>query len=132
MIMVINAHTRIGSILKEKADALEAIISISPKFEKLRNPFLRKIMAARTSIATASKMGGCQVDDFFNKLKPLGFEIDTVFMPENREHKKLPAFMLSIPKEQIAELDVRPVIASGKDPLALIMQKINWMKPGQV
>jgi uncharacterized protein (DUF2249 family) len=129
--MMINVHTKIGSIIKERADALDAIISISPKFEKLRNPLLRKVMAARTSIATASKIGGCQVTDFFNKLKPLGFEIDNSLLQENKNKKGAPAFMLSIKKEQLTELDVRPLIAAGKDPLSLIMQKIKWLKPGQ-
>ncbi|WP_276502598.1 DUF2249 domain-containing protein [Terrimonas pollutisoli] len=129
--MVINAHTKIGSIIKERADALDAIISISPKFEKLRNPLLRKLMAARTSITTASKIGGCKVNDFFNKLRPLGFEIDGSVIAEDKEKKDLAAFMLTMQKEQLTELDVRPLITSGKDPLALIMQKIKWLKPGQ-
>ncbi|WP_462239030.1 DUF1858 domain-containing protein [Ferruginibacter sp.] len=62
--MTINANTKISSLLKYNADALEAIVSISPKFTKLRNPILRKVIAARTSIAMASKFGGCSVDDF--------------------------------------------------------------------
>ena len=37
--MFINADTKLASIIKEKAEALDAIISISPKFEKLRNHF---------------------------------------------------------------------------------------------
>ncbi len=130
--MVINAHTKIAGLLKERADALDAIISISPKFEKLRNPLLRKLMAGRTSIAMASKIGGCSVTDFFSKLKPLGFEIDNNVLPVSKGKKRLPAFLNNMQKEQLTELDVRPVIASGKDPLSLIIQKIKWLKPEQV
>src|SRR5665213_2760982 len=79
--MTINANTKIAAVLKQHPDALEAIISISPKFEKLRNPLLRKLMAGRSSISIASKMGGCSINDFFTKLKPLGFEIDRVTQP---------------------------------------------------
>ena len=43
--MIINANTKIAAILKQHPDALEAIISLNPKFEKLRNPLLRKLMA---------------------------------------------------------------------------------------
>lgn len=132
MIMVINANTKIGSILKESSEALEAIISISPKFEKLRNPILRKVMASRTSIATASKIGNCQPNDFFIKLKPLGFEIDNSILPGKKTKKQLPLFMIHLQKEELAELDVRPILASGKDPLAMIIQKIRWLMPGQV
>lgn len=63
--MTINANTKIGAILKRHPAALDVIVGISPKFEKLRNPILRKLMAGRASIAMASKIGGCSVDVFF-------------------------------------------------------------------
>ena len=132
--MTINANTKIASLLKHNAAALEAIVSISPKFTKLRNPILRKVIAARTSIAMASKLGGCSVDDFFNKLQPLGFEIDKapVEMGEGNENKPVPAFMKSIAAVKIVELDVRPVIESGKDPLDIIVKKVKALETGSV
>lgn len=132
MIMNINANTRIASILKHNANALEAIVSISPKFQKLRNPLLRKVMAGRTSLATASKIGGCSVDDFFRKLEPLGFTIDRDTKPQEEAKEPAPAFITSLTKDQIIELDVRPVISSGSDPLNLILEQIRIIQPGQV
>ena len=61
--MTINANTKIAKILKQNPEALEAIISINPKFEKLRNPLLRRLMAARTSIGMASQIGGFNVEN---------------------------------------------------------------------
>lgn len=80
--MLINPNTKISALIKQHPAALEAIVSLSPKFEKLRNPVLRKMMAGRASIAMASKAGGVTVNDFFNKLKPLGF-IPEEFKPGN-------------------------------------------------
>ena len=114
--MIINAGTKIAAILKQNAAALDAIIAVNPRFEKLRNPILRKVMAGRTSLAMAAKVGGCTVEDFFMKLKPLGFETDTTAVVAEEAKKPLPAFIDSLKKEQIVELDVRPVIAAGKDP----------------
>ena len=132
--MTINANTKIASLLKHNADALEAIVSISPKFTKLRNPILRKVIAARTSIAMASKLGGCNVDDFFKKLRPLGFEIDTtvVVMEKEFENKPVPAFMKNIADDKMIELDVRAVIESGKDPLDIIVKKVKALETGAV
>ena len=42
--MTINANTRIASLLKGHPGALEAIVSISPKFAKLRTLFLQDVM----------------------------------------------------------------------------------------
>lgn len=87
----INANTKISTLLKENPDALEAIISISSKFNKLRNPLLRKLMASRTSINMASKVGGCSVNDFFKKLEPLGFTIDKdAALEDSVEQKQVP------------------------------------------
>lgn len=114
----ISADTKIATLLKENPAALDAIISISPKFNKLRNPLLRKLMASRTSISMASKVGGCTVNDFFNKLEPLGFTIDrNEKVNETVVQKQTPAFLQKISEADIVELDVRAEIETGKDRL---------------
>lgn len=129
----INANTKIATLIKEHPEALEAIISISPKFNKLRNPLLRKLMATRTSINMASKVGGCTVNDFFKLLEPLGFTIDhNEVTDESNEQKQVPAFVQNITEAAIIELDVRAELASGKDPLSLILRAVNQLQPGQL
>ncbi len=129
--MIINQHTKISTILKHHPEALETIISINKKFEKLKNPILRKLMAGRTSLSTAASMGGCSVEAFFQKLEPLGFEIErnTTGKPIK---KTLPAFMHSIHSKPLSVLDVRPILDSGEDPLSIIMEKIKDLEQGAV
>ena len=129
--MVIDANTKIGAILKKNAAALEVIISLNPKFEKLRNPLLRKLMAGRTSLAMASQIGGINIDEFFRKLEPLGFTINRNVKEAESVIDRKPAFLLAN-KSSILDLDVRPVISSGKDPLNVIMQKLKTVKDGDV
>lgn len=130
--MIINTTTKIAAILKQNPQALEAIVSISPAFQKLRNPLLRKLMAGRTSLQAAAKLGGCTVEDFFQKLEPVGFEIDRGAAVMKEEKKPMPQFVTALTKEQLIELDVRPVIAAGSDPLNLILEKLKTVQPGQV
>jgi uncharacterized protein (DUF2249 family) len=133
MMKIINGNTKIATLIKEHPDALEAIISISPKFNKLRNPLLRKLMASRTSINMASKIGGCTVNDFFAKLEPLGFTIDKEIVADDSiEQKQEPEFFRNITPGMVVELDVRSVIDSGKDPFNLILKTIKQLQPGQV
>jgi uncharacterized protein (DUF2249 family) len=127
----IDVNSKIGKIIKANPDALEAIVSIDPKLEKLRNPILRKILANRTSIAMASKMVGRSVDEFFAKLKPLGFEIDAEIAPVEIEQKEIPAFVSQITKDQIIDFDVRELLTSGQDPLSLILEKVKTVQAGQ-
>lgn len=133
--MLINEQTKIAALLKHHPDALETIITISPDFKKLRNPILRKLMAGRTSIAMASKIGGCQPEDFFKALAPLGFEVDvdrTIGPEENTDRKPLPDILKNISKEKIVVFDVRDMLASGSDPLKLIQQKIKELQKDEV
>ncbi|ULQ51791.1 DUF2249 domain-containing protein [Flavihumibacter fluvii] len=132
--MTINAQTKIATLLRQNAGALEAIVRLSPKFTKLRNPFLRKVIASRTSIATASKLGGCSIEDFFNTLQPLGFDIDRspaiITAPAGKKEK--PAILENFPADKILELDVRGVIEAGKDPLDIILKKLKALQSGFV
>ena len=131
--MTINTNTKIAKILKQNPESLEAIISIHPKFEKLRNPLLRRLMAARTSIGMASQIGGCNIELFYGKLQPLGFKIDreTVQMT-NKGKPKLPAFFNSISPDQLLVFDVRPIINEGQDPLDLIIKKVKSIPAGGI
>jgi len=132
--MIINANTKIGAVLRHAPEALEAIVSISPAFVQLRNPLLRKVIAGRASIAMASRISGCRVDDFFNILKPLGFEIDSAVacVGEKTGIRPVPGFLKDIAPDNIMEVDVRPVIKAGKDPLNIILQKVTSLDTGQV
>ena len=130
--MNINANTKIATILKQSPAALDAIVSINSKFEKLRNPLLRKLMAGRTSIGMAAKISGNAVEDFYKKLVPLGFtvlETEGTKSAENRP--KLPAFFNNLKPEQIIEFDARPIIEADEDPLPTILKKVKGIKQHQ-
>ncbi|HEY8895603.1 MAG TPA: DUF2249 domain-containing protein [Niastella sp.] len=130
--MIITANTKIAAILKHNPAALETIISLSPKFEKLRNPILRRLMAGRASVSMASKIGGCSIRDFLKKLQPLGFDADDTVPVIVEEKKQAPDFISALKPEEVVVLDVRPVIATGKDPLNIILQKFKALQPNQV
>ncbi len=135
--MQINEQTKISALLKHHADALEAIVSLSPDFKKLRNPILRKLMAGRTSIAMAAKVGKCSVDDFFRVLQPLGFEVtpttaNTKVQTDAGVSSTLPDFLKNIDQNSIQVFDVRELLASGTDPLKAIQQKVKQLRSGEV
>lgn len=131
--MQIHSATKIARLIKEDPRALEAIISLSPKFEKLRNPLLRKVVAARTTIAMACAIGGCTQEAFFDRMRSLSFTVDeTQEAPAQQVEGAIPAFMQELPTKKIIELDVRPVIAGGKDPFQEIMTAVAKVREGGV
>lgn len=130
--MKINVNTKIAALLKHHPDVLEVIVGLSPKFGKLRNPLLRKLLAGRTTIAMASKVGGCGVNDFFKQLAPLGFEAEEQVQGGAYQKAVLPVWLLDKTKQEIKDLDVRPVLKAGQDPLKQILIALRGLPKGQV
>lgn len=130
--MKINAATKIATLLKHDPRTMEAIISISPRFEKLRNPLLRKLLAGRTTIAMASKIGGCTLEDFMAQLRPLGFEAEEVAQAYSPVLNAPPYWLLTVPLHDIEELDVRPLLSDGNDPLKEILDALKNLAPSRV
>jgi uncharacterized protein (DUF2249 family) len=126
--MNISATTKISELIKSNPASIDAIVTINRHFEKLRNPILRKILASRVTIADAAKIGGCTVNDFFNKLTPLGFSIALDTIPKTNSpipDRQRPAFMQNINSSNTITLDVRVDLASGKDPFQRIMETLT-------
>ena len=131
--MVINKKTRIGKIIKENPDALETIVRLSPDFKRLLNPVLRKLVAGRTSISMAAKMGKVSPKDFFTALEPLGFEIDWSDLDQDDEveGEPMPEYLEKLDPSKIIDFDVRQMIADGGDPLRPIQEKVKALNAGE-
>lgn len=70
----ITKNTNISSLIKEYPFLKDFLISLSPKFEKLKSPVIFKTMASIATIEMISSRGGFEVSDLISKLVQ---EIDT-------------------------------------------------------
>lgn len=133
--MKINTQTKISALIKENEKSIDAIASISPHFNKLRNPLLRKILASRVTIEDAAKIGKCTVETFFKKLEEIGFEIEKIATIKNTENMETPSnkeLLDAIASSKITSLDVRPSLAKGNDPFKEIMGALKTLQEGYV
>jgi uncharacterized protein (DUF2249 family) len=130
--MKITAKTTIGAIIKHKPEALECLVKLSPRFSKLRNPLLRKMLAGRATVSMACEIGNCQLKDFFKALQPLGFSFDQYTLNKTTmESSQSTDKLQSLSPYEIIDLDVRPVLEGGTDPLHIILDKVNALKDNQ-
>ena len=127
--MTVNAETKIGTIIKGNPQAIEVLISISQHFKKLRNPFLRKILAPRVTVAEAAKIGNCNVETILNGLGRIGFEINSVLVDSLETPADAPAILDEL--EVAGSIDVRLDLINGIDPFNSIMEKLSNIAPGE-
>jgi uncharacterized protein (DUF2249 family) len=128
----INRDTKVSVLLKAGSEVVEALVALHPHFNKLRNPFLRKMLASRVSIADACKIAGCDIRDFMAKMVELGFTVNEADAEPSPEAVRVgeenpPSFERFEP----VELDVRPVLAAKEDPLKVILKAAENLNPDQ-
>lgn len=129
--MVITENTKISELIKANPASIEAIASINPLFNKLKNPILRKALASRVTIKEAASIGGASLSEFINKLSEIGFEF-TQSVKTLVTGKSIGVDFSGIETPAVSKmLDVRDDIKNGNDPFQKIMKNISLLKDGQ-
>lgn len=133
---MITKDMKVSEVLSKYPDTLNVFIQISPHFKKLNNKVLRKALASRVTIQQAALIAGVDLNKLLFELNK-SINKETNFDNINEENKVIqtvekPEFIKAISKEKIIELDVRPIINSGKDPFLDIMNKVKSLKDDEV
>ncbi len=129
--MKISSKTKISKLIEENPKTIDVISEINKHFKKLKNPFLRKALAPRVTVAEAAKIGGVPVCVMIDKLRSIGFETTDNCGCENaspEDKYKLNNNKIEMRKENIIEMDVRPLLEKGIDPYNDIMSHLKKMK----
>lgn len=128
--ILINGKTKIYTLLKANPLVIDTLADFNPHFSKLKNPVLRNLLARRVSILEACRIGKCEPAEFMAKMSALGFEIEdsvsTASATTTSAEPTNPATGL-----KVVELDVRPILAKGNDPLKAILAEINALQTGE-
>lgn len=141
---MISRDTKIGKMLKEYPQTLEVLLSISEHFHKLNNPFLRKTLAPRVSVEQAAKIAGVNLSELLQKLnQKIGVTMlheNTSSLPNGGAQQSGAETVANSPSQERPvilarlkphELDVRPILAGGTDPLKTILQHTEQLAPDE-
>ena len=66
--MQLNAKTKIDDLLKQYPFLLDYLITLSPKFENLKNPLMRKTIGKVATLEKAALIGGLKLEDLIAAL----------------------------------------------------------------
>lgn len=126
--MFIDRSTTIKALLDEKGEAvIEALVNLNKNFGKLKNPVLRKLLAKRVSIEDACRIAGCNVPDFLHRMASIGFSLKEAETIE----RDISSYFVLPRGLDIIDFDVRPILASDKDPLKDILQKLKSLRSNE-
>lgn len=130
--LIISPKTKVGELLQAYPELEPLLISLSPMFEKLKNPVLRRTVAKVATLQQVSVVGGLSVDVIVNRLrKEVGQDQSTEDSDQKPDaQSEQPTWFR---EDQITmRYDATPVINSGGSPMNEVIQKANSLSEGEI
>ena len=132
---MISAGTNVGALLDAHPELVEFLASYHPRFARLRNSLLRRVMAPRVTLADAARIAGIDPSALVDAVRRAAGESSAatpVAAAPAWEPTPMPAALAALPADARLEVDVRPDIARGEEPFARIMSGVRDLSPGRV
>ena len=128
---LITPQTRIGEFLDNFPELEELLISLSPAFQKLRNPVLRRTIGRVATIQQVAVVGNIPLETIINSLRKAAGQTPTKeIMNTNNNLQEQPSWFNTA---SISEtLDAREMLQAGQHPLAEAIKRTSEMKPGEI
>jgi hypothetical protein len=130
--IIISPKTKVGELLDNFPELEAVLLDLSPAFEKLKNPVLRKTVARVATLQQIAIVGGLKVDDIVKRLRqatgqtePYETNVDSAGLPEEQPDWLSPAKIVS-------SFDASHLINSGESPLSDILRQTNLLNPGEI
>jgi hypothetical protein len=130
--IIITPKTKVGDLLENYPALEKVLMEMSPAFEKLKNPILRKTVARVATIQQIAAVGGLKADEIVNRLrKEVGQNVTDELNADSQ-------YLSSVTPEWfddrkiVARLDASPAINSGESPMNDILKQTNLLKTGEI
>lgn len=144
--MVIRKSDSVATVLRHDESLIEVFVGLSPAFERLRNPAMRKVMSRLVTVEQAARMAGVDGDELVRRLngavqavEPAGAAVTTETAGLTTEAAESPPFpgglsaaLRGLAVEKVVEIDVREDLRAGKEPFSRIMAARQQVPDGGV
>lgn len=122
----ITPQTKVGDFLDNYPELEELLISLSPAFQKLRNPVLRRTIGRVATFQQVAVVGNIPLEIIINKLRHAAGQNQTdETMSTNNNLTEKPTWFA--PAEISETLDAREMLQLGQHPLAEVLQRTSEM-----
>jgi hypothetical protein len=128
--LIISPKTRVGELL-DTYPALEPVLmGMSPAFEKLRNPVLRKTVARVATLQQVSVVGGLKTEDLIRTLRSAIGQEGPDMEPEESGSSSAPSWFDK--SRVVSAFDASELINAGQSPMSEILKETNKLGEGEL
>lgn len=133
----LNPETRLNKALDLHPQVLDYIVSLNPHdFQRLRNPFMRRMMSPRITLGRIAKMTGRPVAELLNRIATLSGaavadDATAPVLPQSPDAQ--PDWLAAAEPDNIREVNLLPIDATlDADPMRPVAQALKQLAPGEV
>lgn len=127
---VITPKTRVLQLIEAYPQLEAVLVAMVPAFKKLQNPVLRRTVAKVATLQQAAAVGSVAVDELVNRLRR---EVGQDLYAENAGSAYNTARPAWFDPERVArELEARPLLAAGEQPVNQAMADMAALAPGAI
>ncbi len=127
----INRSTKVGELIENFPQMEQVLMEISPIFQKLKNPMLRRTVGKIASLEKVAEIGGIPPIQLVNQLRSVvgqpPIEVDDV-------ESKMPVVTQNshgLQGEPVEVIDGVAMLDRGEHPLGHIQQRMREIEKGQ-
>jgi uncharacterized protein (DUF2249 family) len=147
----IRPADRVSAVLARDASLVDVFVAVSPAFERLRNPAMRRVMTRLVTVEQAARIAGVEAaalvallnahmsgvvaSAVLESVAPLHAAYASAeagsAAPQVSQVAQLPPQALrGIAEADIVHVDVRDELRAGREPFSLIMDAVRRVPPG--
>ena len=135
--MVVRKSDTVASVLREDESLIQVFVELSPAFERLRNPGMRKVMSRLVTIEQAARIAGVDGDELLRRLNRAAPGDDAhagatgaAATPAGEVASRPQVVLDAVARGAVVEVDAREDLRAGREPFSRIMAARRTLPDG--
>ena len=130
--LIITPHTKVSELLQVYPELEKVLMELSPAFEKLKNPVLRRTIARFTTLKHAASIAGLKVEDVMNRLRKETAQdlIQDIEGDDEFNQEPVPAWYNE--SEIVDRADAAEILDRGEEPVFTVLPALKNLPPGKI
>jgi hypothetical protein len=130
--ITISPKTKVGELLDSFPELEPVLMSMSPAFEKLKNPVLRRTVARVATLQQVAVVGGVNIEEMIRRLREEAGQSFGMTGNDNSGYL-IPDTPEWYDNSRIKDrLDATGIINSGESPMNDILKHTNQLNPDEI
>ena len=129
--LIITPKTRVGELLDAYPELEPVLLELSPAFNKLKNPVLRKTVGKVATLQQAASLGNIPVTEVINTLRTeVGQQLFEGADSSDEINYEKPGWFE--PEKVVLSFDASPLIDAGQNPMQEVLRHLKQINSGEI